>query len=107
MYYKFAGEDGVLANDGHIYDLKHFDQEVLQINTSAACTISVIGDNSAYSQFGRYPISEGVDQCIYWPPFKARKIFEFDPVTRQKPPSLVGPDDTHTTCNFFLRYVTV
>ncbi len=83
-------EGDMLANDGHIYDLKNFDQEVLQINPSASCTISVIGDkfHRAYSQFGRYPISEGVDQCIYWSPYKARKILEFDPVTRQKPPSL-------------------
>ena len=33
----------------------------------------------------------GVDKCIYWPPWNAKRVFKFDPETQQFP-SLVGGD---------------
>ena len=86
----FVCDKGVLAGDGYIYAANRCGQ-VLQIDTTNG-NYTWIGD-PIYSGNGAGwggPIV-GVDKCIYWPPYNAKRVLKFDPETQQLP-SLVVDD---------------
>ena len=84
--YKCKGR-GALGRDGCIYALTG-NSQVLKIDT-ANNSFCFIGNSESYYKYGDWNDAIlGIDGCIYWPPYKARRILKYDPHTNKK--SLVG-----------------
>ena len=88
-------EDGDLGSDGCIYALKKIVQ-VLKIDTinnsycSVGNRVETDDDDDHSSGIGWGEAILGIDGCIYWPPYKARRILMYDPHSNLT--SLVGED---------------
>ena len=89
-YFCCNGNAGVLGRDGCIYALTKGDQ-ILKIDT-ANNNHCFVGNSIQSDHRGRGWCDAilGIDGCIYWAPFDARRTLKYDPHSNQT--SLVGFD---------------
>ena len=81
---------GALGRDGYIYALAE-DSRVLKIDT-VNNSHGFVGNSiqSEHSNLGWFDAILGIDGCIYWAPYNARRTMKYDPHSNQT--SLVGDD---------------